>query len=293
MTGGATWSAVPLPARAGRVFVDGHLAGRLYAVAHDAVLVSGDGGRTWKEFVVEGVAGDVRSHPADPGRTYAWVYSGENPVLLWRLDESGAKALGSSPVPHPSFPPVPDPWTPGGFYVAAWGSLHHTSDEGRTWRGMALDAASGIVGLLPSDSEPGLLYAHSWTFLFRSQDGGETWQRTGARFPGLDHGESLSAAGPGVLLIQTSGGAYLSTDRGETAVPATVEEVRPPVGTLWFDNLRRLNMATMLSREGETYLGLYRKDGGNLAVAGELQNLPLREPALRGRLPEPLGRRGY
>ena len=71
--------------------------------------------------------------------------------------------------------------------------------------------------------------------------------------------ESLSAAGPAVLLIETSGGAYLSTDRGEMAVLAMVEEVRPPVGTLWFDDLRNLNMATMLSREGETYLGLYRK----------------------------------
>ncbi len=264
LDGGATWSAVPMPKGVGAAFVDGHLPDRLYAVTREAVLVSDDRGRTWKEFPVEGVALDVRSHPADPGRTYAWVHSGtRDPRRLWRLDETGARAVGSIPVFHFSFPPVPDPWIPGGFYVSHGDSLYHTSDEGATWRVMDLDVGSDIRGLAPSDSEPGLIYAHSERFLFRSHDGGETWRRTGARFGGLDDVERVSVFGPSGLLIQTFGGVYLSTDRGETAVPVTVEEGRPPAGTLWFDNRNRLNLATILSRDGETYLGVYTKGGGN------------------------------
>ncbi len=272
LDGGATWSAVPMPEGVGAAFVDGHLPDRLYAVAREAVLVSDDRGRTWKEFPVEGTALDVSSHPADPQRLYAWVWvqTPEGPSIdLWRLDETGARAVGSNPVPHP-YPllnpfalPVPDPWTPGGFYVADGDSLHHTSDEGTTWRVLNLDMASDIEGLAVSDSEPGLIYAHSERLLFRSHDAGETWRGTGARFGRLDDVERVSAFGPSGLLIQTFGGVYTSTDQGETVVPITVEEIRPRLGTLWFDDLNRLNLATILSRDGETYLGVYRKGGGN------------------------------
>ena len=266
LDGGATWSAVPMPEGVGTAFVDGHLPDRLYAIAREAVLVSDDRGGRWKEFPVEGTALDVSSHPADPQRLYAWVWvqapEGSS-IDLWRLDETGARAVGSIPVFHFSFPPVPDPWIPGGFYVSDGDSLHHTADEGATWRVMDLDVARDIEGLAPSDSEPGLIYAHSERFLFRSHDGGETWRGTGARFGRLDDVERVSAFGPSGLLVQTRGGAYISTDRGETAVPATVEEIRPRLGTLWFDDLNRLNLATILSRDGETYLGVYRKGGGN------------------------------
>ena len=263
LDGGAAWSAVPVPEGVRDAMVDRHLGGRLYAVTRKAVLVSDDGGRTWQRFPVEGVALDVRSHPADPARTYAWVHSGRRgPGHLWRFDESGARAVGSNPASHINFPPVPDPWVRGGFYMSDGDSLYHTSDEGTTWRAMDLAAARYITGLAPSDSEPGLIYANTRRLLFRSLDGGEIWQRTGARLGGSGDVESVSPTGSAGLLINTPGGAYVSTDQGETVVPVTVEETRLPMGTLWFDDLDRLNMATMVSRDDDRYLGIYGRDGG-------------------------------
>ena len=275
LDGGTTWSAVPVPEGVQAAFVDGHLPGRLYAASDGAVLVSDDGGRRWRQFPVEGRPLGVWSHPADPGRTYAWVdSSGGEGGRLWRLDGAGARAVGTGPVSWIRVPPVPDPWTPGGFYVhTASGRLHHTSDEGATWR--VLDEGSDITGVAPSDSEPGLVYAHSNRLLFRSHDGGGTWQRTGARFPRLDDVIRVSAFGPSGLLVQTIGGVYVSTDGGETALPVTVEESRYPAGTLWFDDLDRLHVTTVQSRDGETYRGLYRQDGRAWQWMESWQEYPL------------------
>ncbi len=263
LDGGKTWSAVPVPEGVDAVFVDDHLPGRLYTARDGAVFVSDDGGRRWREFAVRGRALGVWSHPADPGRTYAWAdTSGGWGGRLWRLDETGARAVGTSPGSFGGILPLPDPWMPGSFYMPRHKGLFHSPDEGATWRVLDADLGSDIGGLAASDSEPGLVYAHSERFLFRSHDGGETWQRTGVRFDRFEDVLKVVAFGPSGVLIQTRRGVHVSTDRGETAVPVTVEEDRPPVGTLWFDHLNRLHVATVRSRDGTGYMGIYRQDGG-------------------------------
>ena len=263
LDGGRTWSAVPVPEGVDAVFVDDHLPGRLYTARDGAVFVSDDGGRRWREFAVRGRALGVWSHPADPGRTYAWVdTSGGWGGRLWRLDETGARAVGTSPGPFGGILPLPDPWMPGSFYMPRHKGLFHSPDEGATWRVLDADLGSDIGGLAASDSEPGLVYAHSERFLFRSHDGGETWQRTGVRFDRLEDVVKVGAFGPSGVLVQTRRGVHVSTDRGETAVPVMVEEDRPPVGTLWFDDLNRLHVATVRSRDGTGTMGIYRQDGG-------------------------------
>ena len=264
--GGSTWSAVAMPEGVEAAFVDAHLPDRLYALSPEGVLVSGDGGRTWAAFPVEGTVAGVSSHPADPARTYAWGWddrSEEKKSYLWRLDETGAKALDLYPEPYQRA--VPDPWTPGGFYVygISWLSKHlrHTPDEGRTSRLLG-GVGRSIWGLAVSGSEPGLIYVHDARVVVRSRDGGDTWQETGARIDQYDVLQSVRTAGPPLLLVHTYDGVQLSRDQGETAVPLTVEEVRPPVGTVWFDELDRLNMSTFRSRDGEPAIGVYRKDGG-------------------------------
>ena len=257
LDGGDAWSPVPIPEGVVAAFVDGHLPGRLYAASDDAVFLSDDWGRTWTAFPVEGRAGMVRSHSADREKVYAWVPSDWSSDRLWRLDETGARDVGHVPVRYGPFPPVPDPWTPGGFYLpenrhesnsplGTWDlvgtSLHHTSDEGSTWRVLDLDLGSEMRDLAVSDSEPGLVYILTEESLFRSDDGGETWQEAGARFDQFNYSypQRVSAFGPSGLTIQTSSAVYVSRDRGETAVPLTVE-TPPPAGTAWFDDLKGLN----------------------------------------------------
>ena len=58
------------------------------------------------------------------------------------------------------------------------------------------------------------------------------------------------------------GGVYVSTNQGEAAVPVAVEEVRPPAGTLWFDDWDRLNMGHPPVEGRERYMGLCRQDRG-------------------------------
>ena len=274
LDGGATWSAVPVPEGVQAAFVDDHLPDRLYAGSVGAVFVSDDGGQEWREFAVEGRALGVWSHPADPGRTYAWVDSLEGGRGLWRLDGDGARGVGTVPVSSGLALPIPDPWTPGGFYIHRWKELFHTSDEGATWRPIVPDVASAIRGLAVSDSEPGLIYAHGDRLLYRSQDGGETWQGTGARFDRYELVTKVSAFGPSGLVVQTDEGVYVSTDWGETAVPVAAEEAGPPAGTLWFDHLDRLNVATILSRDGAQYMGIHRLEGGDWEGIESWEALP-------------------
>ena len=263
LDGGATWSPVPIPYGVQAASVDDHLPGRLHAASDGAVFVSDDGGDRWMEFAVEGRPLGVWSHPADPVRTYAWVDSSEGwGGLLWRLDGTGARAVGTSPAPFVRVLPVPDPWTPGGFYMPQGDSLYHTSDEGATWRALDLDAGSRIAGLAPSDSEPGLIYVHANRFLFRSHDGGESWRGAGFRLEWPDEVVRVGAFGSSGLLIEGLDGMYVSTDWGETASPVTVETAPPPTGTLWFDGLDRLHVTTVRSRDGRPQGGIYRRDGG-------------------------------
>ncbi len=257
LDGGTTWSPVPMPGGTVAAFVDDHLPGRLYAASDEAVFLSDDWARTWTRFAVEGRAMGVWSHPADRERTYAWVPSDWHSDRLWRLDGTGARDVGYVPVRYGYRPPVPDPWIPGGFYLLenhlnldsnartrVWEgtTLHHTSDEGATWRTLDVDLGSEVEGVAVSDFEPGLLYAHTEESLFRSHDGGDTWQGTGARFDPVaqNYLQRVNAFGPSGLTIRTSRAVYVSRDRGETAVPLRVESPSP-VGTVWFDDLKGLN----------------------------------------------------
>ena len=254
--GGGTWTPVPVPEGVYAARVDPHLPGRLYGLAPEAVFLSEDGGRSWTDFPVPEALW-ASSHPADPGRTYAWAASDAADSSLWRVGHRGTYPVGGF-LPYPdAF--APDPWTPGGFYAVKGSTLYHGPDEVGPWEPRG--AVGGHVeGLAVSASAPGLIYAHGIRRVHRSEDGGASWDPTPPEYLGVES-VSADATQPSDLLVQTQGELFVSRDQGRTTGPVRVE-APVPAGTLWFDEAGRLGMSTAWAEEhGHRLIGIYRNDG--------------------------------
>ena len=262
--GGDTWTSVPVPEGAYAAHADPHLPERLYGLAPEAVFLSEDGGRSWTDFLVPQAVW-VFSHPADPGRIYAWADHAAADSSLWRVGHGGTYPVGGFLAYPDAF--AADPWTPGGFYSVDGSTLYHSPDEGGPWEPRG-DVGSHVEGLGVSASAPGLIYAHGILRVHRSEDGGASWDMTPPEYLGVES-VSADAAHPSGVLVQTRAEVFVSRDQGQTAGPARVE-APAPAGTLWFDEGGRLGMSTAWSAEhGQRSIGVYRNDGATWRWAGE------------------------
>ncbi len=283
--GGVTWTPIAVPEGVYVALVDPHLPGRLYGLAPEAVFLSEDGGRNWTDFLVPEAVW-ASSHPADPGRTYAWVSLAAADSSLWRVGHGGTYPVGGFLANPGAF--AADPWTPGGFYAVEGSTLYHSPDEGGPWEPRG--AVGGHVeGLAVSASAPGLIYARGVRRVHRSEDGGASWDPTPPEYLGIES-VSADATHPSGLLVQTQGELFVSRDQGRTAAPVRVE-APVPAGTLWFDDAGRLGMSTAWSEEhGHRYIGIYRNDGptwrwtGLPSRAWPLYEVIVEDPAVEGLL---------
>lgn len=155
--------------------------GRLWAATADRVMISADGGRSWRSGALPRWATvDVLD------RTHVWVVS-----------------------------PTPDSvWPYGG--QGTFDTLHivvrRSTDGGRSWRSVTLsdDYAGTTPELAFLDGRHGYLLCASLrgggpSVVLRSDDGGATWRTTGT--PGFYLGSVFSASGPAVLWSGTQGDA--------------------------------------------------------------------------------------
>ena len=283
--GGGTWTPIPVPEGVYAARADPHLPGRLYGLALEAVFLSEDGGRNWTDFPVPQALW-ASSHPADPGRTYAWAASDAADSSLWRVGHEGTYPVGGFPAYPDAF--AADPWTPGGFYSVKGRMLYHSPDEGGPWEPRG--AVGGRVeGLAVSASAPGLIYAHGIRRVHRSEDGGTSWDLAPPKYLGVES-VSADATHPSDLLVQTQGELFVSRDQGRTAAPVRVE-APVPAGTLWFDEAGRLGMSTAWSEEhGHRLIGIYRNDGttwrwsGLPSRAWPFYEVIVQDPAVEGLL---------
>ena len=280
--GGGTWTPVPVPEGVYAVHVDPHLPDRLYGLAPEAVFLSENRGRDWTDFPVPEAVW-ASSHPADPGRTYAWASFAKRDSSLWRVGHAGTYPVGDFGYPD-AF--AADPWTPGGFYTVEGGTLSHSRDEGRTWEPRG-DVGGHAEGLAVSASVPGLIYAHSPVRVRRSEDGGASWDLTPTEYVGIQS-VSADAAHPSDVLIQTQREIFVSRDQGRTSGPARAE-APAMAGALWFDDAGRLGMSTAWSAErGQRSIGIYRKDGATWSWTGlpsrgwPLFDVIVEDPAVEG-----------
>lgn len=189
--------------------------GGMWAATADRVMISADGGRSWRSSVLPRWATvDVLD------RTHLWVVS-----------------------------PTPDSvWPYGG--QGTFDTLHlvvrRSSDGGRSWRSVSIpgDYAGTTPELAFLDARHGYLLCASLrgggpSVVLRTEDGGATWRTTGT--PGFYLGSAFSVSGPAVVWSGTQGDAGpverpvldVSRDGGRTWTDAKLPGL---VGSLYATN---------------------------------------------------------
>jgi len=215
---------------------------KLYVGMHDGVcvLVSSDGGHTWKQGKVTPLAHAAArlSVAPFPGREGGWglgsraylaayeagVYRTNDGGLTWQHLPSYPSAYAHSVLVHPA-----DAQT---VYVGSEpAALFCSHDGGETWEESTGFRAvpessqwsfhsetrySHVRELRMAPHDPDVLYAGIEVGgVVRSRDGGQTWQQLHGTHPDI-HLVSLSLAQPDRVYAATARGPYRSDDEGNT-----------------------------------------------------------------------------
>ncbi len=186
------------------------------------------------------------------GTIFALAESVHEPGVIWTGSDDGLIYLTrdggktwQNVTPPPSIMPEwiqinsiePDPFNPGGLYVAAtmykWDDfrpyLYKTKDYGRTWQkitnGIAEDHFTRVIRADPE--RPGLLYAGTESGLYISFDDGEHWQRFQLNLPIVPITD-LAIKGTD-LIVATQGRSFWVLDHLEVLRQLTPELARQEV----------------------------------------------------------------
>ncbi|MDQ7040723.1 MAG: glycosyl hydrolase [Rhodothermus sp.] len=186
------------------------------------------------------------------GTIFALAESVHEPGVIWTGSDDGLIYLTrdggktwQNVTPPPSIMPEwiqinsiePDPFNPGGLYVAAtmykWDDfrpyLYKTKDYGRTWQkitnGIAADHFTRVIRADPE--RPGLLYAGTESGLYISFDDGEHWQRFQLNLPIVPITD-LAIKGTD-LIVATQGRSFWVLDHLEVLRQLTPELARQEV----------------------------------------------------------------
>ena len=226
------------PREPGLVFASGHPDLETYRkqkVGMLGVLVSRDGGRTWRSVALAGRADfhALAYTPRDGGQLYGWTV-GDPPGLVrvtvatWATESLAAPGLAD--VLSLSASPDGD----GPLWAGTKGGLLVSRDAGRTWL-----RAPGLVGERPVPAvkhhvgDPRVAFAsvvEAVPALLRTRDGGATWERTAFAADPADPIVAL-AVGPGEVVVMATAKSDVarSDDGGRTWRPM-VERGRPVGG---------------------------------------------------------------
>ncbi len=207
------------------VFASGHPDAPTYrqeGVGNLGVLVSTDGGRSWRSVALKGRA-DFHALTYSPhagGQLYGWSVAGQIGLYristgTWTPEQLPARGL-SDVLALAASPDAAGPLLAG----TATG-LMMSRDGGSSWFAVKSAPAGGpatAVGYQRDDAS--VIYAYcdrSDLGLLRSRDRGETWERTGF-FSGADDPVVALAAGPGdrVVVATLRANILRSRDGGRT-----------------------------------------------------------------------------
>ena len=212
--GGRTWREIPGSARAGGAILKIRPSGgRLYAGVPDGLLISDDGGASFRRTFTGTVTGlDVSRYAPDR----VWL---STPRAIWRSDDAGVtfRRLPASPATpdgilhevsvSPADPERLTTWREAPQW--RW-TRHASSDGGATWNDAVIDSAGaflpynvrqGIVVWHQTDPRVGWSTGGDWPT--RTEDGGATWRWSGDGVNGMLVGGawSFSLADPDVVFV--------------------------------------------------------------------------------------------
>lgn len=223
------------PAQAGLVYASGHPDLPTYrrdAVGHLGLIVSRDGGQTWRSIALRGEADfhALTYTPHEGGRLYGWSVAGQTglhriSVASGAVERVGARGLADVL----SLSASPD--GPGPLLAGTKAGLLVSRDGGATWakvKSIPADAPVTAVGFHRADSR--LVYAYlaaPGLGLRRSRDGGASWEPTGP-LPSPAASAVALAVGPGEhVVVATAAADVLRSSDGGRSWTRVIEQGRP------------------------------------------------------------------
>lgn len=208
--------------------VDPAAPGTVYAGTwRSGVLKSTNGGKSWD---VSGLAAEtVDALGVDPARPRT-LLAGTWSDGLHRSTDAGATwrrvLFGDNQAPIRAL--LFDPNTPGRAWAATEtggnDGVHRSTDGGVTWTrstsGLPHNFRLTALALLPR-TRPVLVAGTISDGLFRSTDAGTTWSALApSQELGVVHSLCVTTTEPPSLYVGTNGGPFVSSDGGETFIPA-------------------------------------------------------------------------
>lgn len=201
-------------------------ARRLAAAGEAGVVLSEDGGATWRSSSLDAWTGALAWLPrARPAALVALGVS-SGTTTAWRSEDSGAtwRAVYHGPLDAGAWV-VAD--TAGGTLFIGGDRLVRSDDGGKSWAELAPPAGTArVTALEPLPGRPDRVWIGTPAGLFESPDRGTTWARAGLEGRRV---RALLTAGRGSAwrAALTSGGLHVSLNRGvtwrETPLPVGAE----------------------------------------------------------------------
>lgn len=196
------------------------------------VLVSRDGGRTWRSAALKGEADfhALAYTPRDGGELYGWSVSGRrglHRISVVRSTVEPVTARGLADV----LGLAASPDLAGPLLAGTKAGLMTSRDRGVTWgrvTAIPSDAPVTAVGYHATDGN--VVYAYvvrPERGLMRSRDGGTTWESTGFVAGGQTFVVALAVGPSSQIVLATSGSDILRSRDGGRTWQAVLERGRP------------------------------------------------------------------
>lgn len=207
---GITWAKYSIPTIGDYFVLNYDFAGTLWCFSYDQVYNSKDNGKSWTKI------GNINNKPFSYTQEYFAIPNGTlfasesglwrslNNGISWSISTNGVKEAPATNVAIDKN---------GVFYAVSYRKLYKSENKGGTWDIINNGKDIGLNGLKIDNNN--IFYSYDNSNIYISRDQGKTWIKSNLGNLNVSI-RSFSADGSGRILVATTGGAYLSTDFGDS-----------------------------------------------------------------------------